>query len=47
MREPDMRIDPLHQFAIEFEYKAQHTVRGRMLRSEIEVKAISGIAAPA
>ncbi len=31
-----MRIDPLNHFAVEFQHEAQHTVRGWMLRSEID-----------
>jgi hypothetical protein len=36
MQEPDMRVDPRHHFAIEFEHQAQHAVRSRMLRPEID-----------
>ena len=36
MQEPDMRIDALDDLAIEFQHQAQHAVRRRMLRSEID-----------
>jgi hypothetical protein len=36
MEKPDMRIDALHNLAIELEHKAQYAVRRRMLRSEID-----------
>jgi hypothetical protein len=36
MEKPDMRIDALHNLAIELEHKAQYTVRRRVLRSEID-----------
>ena len=41
MQEPDMRIDALDHFAVELEHKAQHAMRRRMLRSEID-REISG-----
>ena len=31
-----MRIDALDDFAVEFENKAQHAVRRRMLRTEVD-----------
>jgi hypothetical protein len=36
MEKPDMRIDALHNFAIELKHKPQYTVRRRALRSEID-----------
>ena len=35
MEKPNMRIDALHNLAIELEHKAQYAVRRRVLRSEI------------
>ena len=31
-----MRIDPLHHLAVEFQNQAQHAVRRRMLRPEVD-----------
>ena len=36
MKQPDMRIDALDHLTVEFEHEAQHPVRRRMLRSEID-----------
>ena len=36
MQQPDMRIDALDDFAVELQHHAQHAVRGRMLRPEID-----------
>ena len=36
MQQADMRIDALDDFAVEFQHEAQHAVRGRMLRAEID-----------
>jgi hypothetical protein len=36
MQQPDMRIDPLDDFAVQLHHEAQHAVRGRMLRAEID-----------
>jgi hypothetical protein len=36
MEEPDMRIDPLDDLAVEFENEAQDTVGRRVLRAEID-----------
>ena len=36
MEQPDMRIDALDDFAIEFKHKTQHAVGRRMLRPEID-----------
>ena len=36
MQQPDMRIDALDHFAVEFKHEPQHAVRGRMLRPEID-----------
>ena len=36
MQQPDMRIDALDDLAVELEHQAQHAVRGRMLRPEID-----------
>ena len=36
MQQPDMRIDALDHLAVELEHEAEHAVRGRMLRPEID-----------
>ena len=36
MQEADMRIHALHDLAIEFQHHSQDTVRGRVLRAEID-----------
>ena len=36
MQQADMRIDALDHLAVEFEHEAQHAVRGRMLRAEVD-----------
>ena len=36
MQKPDMRIDALDHLAVEFEHEAQHAVRRRMLRPEVD-----------
>ena len=36
MQKPDMRIDPAHDLAVELRNHAQHAVRRRMLRPEID-----------
>ena len=36
MKQPDMRVDPLDDLAVELEHEAQHAMRGRMLRPEID-----------
>jgi hypothetical protein len=36
MQQADMRIGPLHHLAVHLEQQAQHAVRGRMLRPEID-----------
>jgi len=36
VQEADMRIDTLHDLAVQLEDEAQHAVRGRMLRPEID-----------
>ena len=36
MEQPDMRIDALHDLAVELQHQAQHAVRRRMLRPEID-----------
>jgi hypothetical protein len=38
VKQADMRIDTLDDFAVEFENKPQHAVRRRMLRAEIDVE---------
>jgi hypothetical protein len=43
MQQTDVRIDALYDFAIEFEHEAQHAMRGRMLRAEIDAEiALAG-----
>ena len=36
MQQADMRIDALDHLAVELQHQAQHAVRGRMLRPEID-----------
>ena len=36
MQQPDMRVDALDDLAVELEHEAQHAMRGRMLRAEID-----------
>src|SRR4029079_1804454 len=36
MQQPDMRIDAFDDLAVELEHEAQHAVRGRVLRPEID-----------
>ncbi len=36
MKQPDMRVDALDDFAVEFEHEPQHAMRGWMLRPEID-----------
>ena len=36
VQEADMRIGPLDHLAVHLEHEAQHAVRGRMLRAEVE-----------
>ena len=36
VKQPDVRIHALDDFTVELEHKAQHAVRRRMLRSEID-----------
>ena len=42
MQEPDMRIDAVDDLAVQFQHKAQHAVRRRMLRPEIDVEVADG-----
>src|ERR1700722_6590829 len=36
MQEADMRVDPLDHLAVELEHQAQHAMRSRMLRPEVD-----------
>ena len=36
VQQADVRVGALDHFAVELEHQAQHTVRGRMLRTEVE-----------
>jgi hypothetical protein len=36
MQEADMRVDPLDHLAVELEHQAQHPMRRRMLRPEVD-----------
>ena len=36
MQQPDMRIDALDDLAVELQHQAQHAMRRRMLRPEID-----------
>ena len=38
MQQPDMRIDALDDLAVELQHQAQHAVRRRMLRPEVDVE---------
>ena len=38
MQKPDMRIDALDDFAVQFKDETQHAVRSRMLRPEVDRK---------
>src|SRR5690606_17955121 len=38
VEEPDMRVDALDHLAVKFEHEAQNAMRGRMLRTEIDVE---------
>ena len=42
VQKPDMRIDALDDLAVEFEHQAQHAVRRRMLRPEIDREVACG-----
>ena len=42
MQQPDMRIDAVDHLAVEFQHQAQHAVRRRMLRAEIDVEIADG-----
>ena len=53
VKQADMRIDALDDLAVELEHQAQHAMRGRMLRPEIDGEIAfgwarsSGVLAPA
>ncbi len=36
VQQADMRVDALDGLAVKLEHKAQHAVRGRMLRAEVD-----------
>ena len=38
VQQADVRIDALHHLAVELQHQAQHAVRGRMLRAEVDVE---------
>jgi len=38
MKQADMRIDALDDFAVELQHQAQHAVRRRMLRAQLMEK---------
>jgi hypothetical protein len=38
MQQADMRIDALDDLAVELQHQAQHAVRRRMLRAEVDVE---------
>src|SRR5690606_1582464 len=38
MQKPDMRIDAVHDLTVQLEHKAQHAMRSRMLRTEVDVE---------
>ena len=42
MQQADMRIDAVDNLAVELQHEAQHAVRRRMLRSEIDVEVADG-----
>jgi hypothetical protein len=37
VQQADVRVGALDDLAVEFEHQAQHAVRGRMLRPEVQV----------
>jgi hypothetical protein len=43
MQKTDMRVDARHDLTVELEHEAQHAVRRRMLRSEIDLEAARGV----
>src|SRR5262245_52764251 len=38
VKQPDVRIDAVHDLAVELQHQPQHTVRGGMLRAEVDVE---------
>ena len=42
MQQADMRIDAVDDLAVELQHEAQHAVRRRMLRPEIDVEVADG-----
>ena len=38
MQQADVRIDAVHHLAVQLQHQAQHAVRGRMLRPEVDVE---------
>src|SRR5215468_4388564 len=42
MQEPDMRIDAIDHLAVKFQHEAQHAMRRRMLRPEVDGKIADG-----
>ena len=36
VQQPDVRIGLLNDFAVQLEHEAQHAVRGRVLRTEVQ-----------
>ena len=38
MEKADVRINPIHYLAVEFEDETQHAVGGRVLRAEVDVE---------
>ena len=46
MQQADMRVDALDDLAVELEHQAQHAVRRRMLRPEIDGEVADGCVRP-
>ena len=42
MQQPDMRIDAVDNFAVEFQHEAQNAMRRRVLRPEIDIEVADG-----
>jgi hypothetical protein len=36
VQQPDVRVGALDDLAVEFQHQAQHAVRGRVLRTEVQ-----------
>jgi hypothetical protein len=43
MQQADVRIDAFDHFAVQLQHQAQHAVRGRVLRAEVDVELADGL----